>query len=350
MRSFIKFGGLIIIFILKTSCNIKSVSENSESNLQSNYLSKRDILHIHGAPNKITRSIVQDKSGNLWFATFEGVFKYDGIVFSNLTKEFYRSPFFSSFLDSENNLWFGSIGSGVYLYNRNSFKNFSTTQGLVSNEIFCIQEDSKGNIWFGGNGGASVFDGDSFRNFILKDDFFFEDLTKEYRTELVRPPFEVNTIIEDKSGKIWIGTKGETYIYDGIVFKKVTTDGKPFLNIRSIREDSYGNIWLGGNDGLWRFNGIIFDRVSNDFTGYIYEDKSGKIWTSSQSLPGDWKLSSYDNVNLEVGKINNTIIKSGEGMIFGIIEDSIGNIWTGTLTGVRQYNSNNYFYVQSSPW
>ncbi len=40
--------------------------------------------------------------------------------------------------DRKGNMWFGSIGSGVYQYDGRSFKNFTTKDGLLNNEISWI--------------------------------------------------------------------------------------------------------------------------------------------------------------------------------------------------------------------
>jgi ligand-binding sensor domain-containing protein len=108
-----------------------------------------------------------------------------------------------------------------------------------------------------------------------------EDRTGKAFPNAPRQLYEVNTIIEDKTGKFWLGTRGNTFVYDGKNFTVIARDGKPFKNVRSIIEDKKGYIWLGGNDGLWRYDGSTFTNITPNFGGYIYEDKNGNIWTSS---------------------------------------------------------------------
>lgn len=50
--------------------------------------------------------------------------------------------------DSMGNIWFLAGKKGVLKYDENIWTNYSTNQGLVSNEILTIYEDSKGNMWF----------------------------------------------------------------------------------------------------------------------------------------------------------------------------------------------------------
>jgi ligand-binding sensor domain-containing protein len=349
---------LFIMLIFLASCkgqNHTDQSENNKNQIGSEFSSilnvvKSDTLFVNNAPNSITRSIIQDKAGNIWFATFEGIFKYDGNSFANISKEVSQSRFFSVLEDRKSNLWFGSIGSGVYYYNGKTFRNLTTNDGLINNEVVCIYEDKIGNIWFGTNGGISTYDGKYFRNYMLNGDTIIEDNTGKYIPNLRRPMNEVNSIIEDKTGKFWFGTRGSTFIYDGKTFNTITQNGKPFTNVRWIIEDNNGNIWLGGNDGLWCYDGIVFKNITKDFVGYIYEDKNGNIWTSSKSA-GGWALSRYEITFFYFKKRTVTEIKTGEGMFFGILEDSDGNIWSGKLDGVYRYDGNTLdFFKRREFW
>ncbi len=112
--------------------------------------------------SSVTRNMIQDRVGDIWIATFSGVFRYDGKSFTNVTGKVSSARFFSVMEDRKGNLWFGTIGSGVYRYDGKSFQNLTTKDGLLNNEITCIYEDKAGNIWFGANGGASQYDGKSF--------------------------------------------------------------------------------------------------------------------------------------------------------------------------------------------
>lgn len=301
-------------------------------------------------PNNITRTIKQDRNGNIWIAAFDGIFRYDGKSFTNITSKVSSARFFSVLEDRKGNLWFGSIGSGVYYYDGKSFRNFTTKDGLLNNDVVSIYEDKIGNIWFGANGGASRYDGKSFRNYIINGNAMSEDRTG--KTFQDRPPYEVTSIIEDKTGKFWFGTRGNTFVYDGKTFTTLTHEGGPFRNVRTIIEDKKGHIWLGGNDGLWHYDGKTFTNFTQQFVGYIYEDKKGNIWTSSdsdrtksfkidlQSISNQkgWTLSRYNEKSLANNATLPEIIRTNEGMIFGILEADDGSVWFGTLEGVYRYD------------
>ena len=316
---------LLLMLIFCTSCGQnqakgKKIIINSET---------KGAITPYG-PKWITRNIIQDKNGNIWIATFDGIFRYDGKSFTNITSKVSSARFFSVLEDRRGNLWFGSVGSGIYYYDGKSFQNFTTKDGLARNIVTCIYEDKSGNIWFG----ASRYDGKLFQNFTAKDGLSNNN---------------VNSVIEDKTGKFWVATTGNTFLYDGKTFNIFTHEGKSFSNVRSIIEDKKGNIWLGGADGLWRYDGSTFTNFTKKSVGHIIEDKKGNIWTSSESTNSPawvssetgniqaWALSRYDGKSLSDKKAMVTEI-TNKGMIFGILEAFDGSIWFGTFDGVHRYD------------
>jgi hypothetical protein len=66
------------------------------------------------------------------------------------------------FQDSKGKYWFGSDGKGIYHFNGNELKQFTTVDGLVNDSIRGIQEDSDGNIYIETHKGISKFDGKQF--------------------------------------------------------------------------------------------------------------------------------------------------------------------------------------------
>jgi len=323
----------LLMFVCCTLCNAQTKSDLLTSNIK---IETKEVL-TSNVPNTINRTIKQDRKGNIWFAAFDGVYRYDGQSFTNVIKEVSSARFFSVTEDRKGNFWFTSIGSGVYFYNpaigEKSFKNFTTNDGLANNRVPYSYEDKTGNIWFGTEGGASRYDGKTFRDYKLN-----VSLPGKYHNDN-----DVNAIIEDKTGKFWFGTRGDAYIYDGKKFTLITNNGETFTNVRAIIEDKKGNIWLGGKDGLWRYDGSKFTNFTKNFVGFIYEDKSGNIWTSAEDgYTGRWELCRYEAKSLSnqkpiVAKISSEY-EGSKGMLFGILEAADGSIWFGAMDGVRRFD------------
>jgi ligand-binding sensor domain-containing protein len=164
--------------------------------------------------NDKAERILEDEAGNIWFGgrTNEGVYRYDGKsvtkfklkeLFQNGPKPKAHNWGWPQLQDKNGNIWFSNWG-GVYRYDGKSFTSFTKKEGLSGNMVARIIEDKKGNLWFGGDGGLSRYDGKSFTRFTTKDGL---------------PNLGVWSILEDKSGNLWIGTR-ETglYLYDGKTF------------------------------------------------------------------------------------------------------------------------------------
>ncbi len=330
---------LVIYFVLDVcfshSCgqkqtNVPQDNFGKEHNgLSESQLKEADTSKV---PMGQVRNIKQDRNGNILIATgWSGVFRYDGKSFTNLTSKLGSPRFFDVLEDRRGNLWFASTDSGVYNYNGKSFQHFTTREGLADNAVMCIYEDKAGIIWFGfGGSGVSRYDGKSFQNFTTKDGL----------------PHNITTIIEDKTGKLWIGTRGEAFVYDGKTFTRLIHEGKAFNNVWSIIEDKKGNIWFGENggrgNGLWRYDGSSFTNVSQRNVYGIVEDKKGNIWTTGTVNPNGnvWALSRYDAKSLYSKLPTVTEIMSGGPMEFfmGILEANDGSIWFGAPGSVYRYD------------
>ena len=330
---------LLCFILVSCSAQAKEGSTNESSNQPFNlildlekismndfdpYFIETNSITSPTGPDCITRNILQDRNGDVWLASWEGIIRYDGNSFTNFTNKnkLRRFHVFSLLEDTKGNLWFGTIGAGAYKYDGDTFTNITVQDGLANDTVGCMFEDTSGNIWFGTAGGASMYDGNSFHNFTDADGLSNND---------------INSIIEDVSGNLWFGTRGNVSIYDGDSFTNFTKeDNSSFTNVRSIIEDKNGYIWLGGNDGLWRFDGTSFVQYTSDFVGYIYEDSAGYFWVSAaEPNPYHWVLWRYD---ASAVPLSATKIKKQSGQLYGIFEDTNGDIWVGNERGVFRYD------------
>jgi len=286
--------------------------------------------------------IKQDRNGNIWFAASDGVYRYDGKSFTNITGKLISVPIFSILEDRKGNFWFGTYGSGAYYYDGKSFKNFTTREGLANNSVMPIYEDKAGIIWLGTGGGVSRYDGKSFRNFRMSKsesspDSVHVSIYQQRLPENSGLHNDVHAIIQDKTGKLWFGTRGHTFIFDGKTFTTLTNrDGKAFTNVWCMIEDRKGNIWFGA-DGLWRYNGSAFTKINETGAGVLVEDKKGNILAGSGG-----PIFRYDEQSLSDEKPHVTEIKTKDeglrNLPFGILGANDGSIWFASGSGVSRYD------------
>ena len=89
--------------------------------------------------------------------------------------------------------WIGTA-KGISILDNKTVTHLTTSQGLKSNEVNKIIEDKQGRIWIAyANAGVDMFDGNSFLH---------------YSTKNILPNDKVYDIIEDPMGSIWIATYG----------------------------------------------------------------------------------------------------------------------------------------------
>ncbi|WP_412468301.1 two-component regulator propeller domain-containing protein [Pedobacter sp. KLB.chiD] len=86
----------------------------------------------------------------------------------------------------------------------------------------------------------------------------------------------VNTVIQDKKGMIWVGTRGGLNRFDGYTFKTFKDEKSRFGNIGnniivSLAEDKNGILWVGTGRGIFKYDPIkeLFTPLKPDVKKYI---------------------------------------------------------------------------------
>ncbi len=283
----------------------------------------------NGLSSNTIREIVEDRKGQLWFATFGGgVTCYDGPHFIHFTENEGMSSnrIYSMLTDRKGNLWFGTYAGGVVRYDGSNLTIFTEKQGLSDQSVYSMMEDSRGNLWFGTvDGGACRYDGRSFTHFTEK-----EGLCSNL----------VYSITEDRNGNIWFGTYKGASRYDGRSFTNFTEEQGLIGNfVKYIHEDQGGNIWISNtiassvvDAGVSCFDGKYFthftekEGLGHNMIWKIHGDKTGNIWVGTNEgitriTPGSFNhFSALNGLNVEQS-------------VGTILEDGEGNLWVGTWVG-----------------
>lgn len=289
-----------------------------------------------GLPQSSIYTMLQDKEGNIFVGTMNGISKYNGLSFENFNKSngLAENRVTASCLDKNDNIWFGHWSGGITKYDAKT-KKFSevTTENIkVSKSITCMVCDQQGTIWFGTDGQGLLKDENGKFSLLTTKDGLASN--------------EVNALMENIDGVLWIGTS------NGINLKKTslsTFDGNlPSKNIKSLFHDSKNNIWIGTSDqGVVRINSsdkqmVVYNTskgLASNYVKTVFETNTGTIFIGtygggvSKYLPqleaNNYKGSIFQTISTQQGLSNDRVIS--------IIQDREKNIWIGTLLNLNQY-------------
>jgi ligand-binding sensor domain-containing protein/serine phosphatase RsbU (regulator of sigma subunit) len=292
--------------------------------------------NTHEFSNSIL-SFLQSENGHIWVGTFDGFYKFDGISFTRIDAEkkhevaFSNYTFWSILEDSKHNLWLGTNGSGIIVYDFQEKKYVQIESEAIRNAIVInLFQDSKGTIWAG------------TRTHLLK--------IQNLKAEIVQvgdfSKLSVHTIMEDEKGLLWLGTRGNGLVVikkSGEIVKQYTTENGLASNlIYSLLIDTDNTFWVATAKGLFilkedKFIPQPLTAIRNNpfpIVTTIYQDEKEKVtWVGTDEGLVYLKDSKQFFIsNLPDNKIN------------AIQQDTEGNIWIGTYhAGLARLKKTKFF-------
>jgi signal transduction histidine kinase/ligand-binding sensor domain-containing protein/DNA-binding response OmpR family regulator len=208
----------------------------------------------------------------------------------------------------------------LLFFNTYSFAGLQYTidNGISNNNIECILQDSDGFLWIGTWNGLNRFDGYSFEHYF-----------NGFPTRSI-PNNWISKLFQDTQGTIWVGTISGLAYYDKRNNEFVTHPDITVHSISGITEDLNKHIWLSTSAGLYTINAetkqiVRFISIDQEplFTNLeeIQISASGDIWLACRSglLVLD---ASTSNIHRHIPM----------DWVKTIAFDTLGNIWCGTRT------------------
>jgi len=288
-----------------------------------------------------------------------------------------NTPFVCGLEDHTGCLWLGSSGAGVFRWDAKGNKSqIARTNGLSSDHIRAICEDTEGNIWLGTEGGGlnrlrtplfsvygmaqgfvsdritGVSEGPGGVLWIAMDNFGLSRFENGQASLVVsgKSMPRIASVLADREGRVWIGThhEGVFRLENGelIPFATNSVGGK---TTRCLFEDKNANIWIG------QYNTTNLIRVHDDDISIIplpqtsppvdirvmAEDASGALWIGTDGS-GLFRL--YNNQFTHFDHENGL----GSDFVWWLHSNRNGTLWIGTYGGGLTHLKNGRFTTCNS--
>ena len=328
----------------------------------------------NGLPQNSVASILQTRDGYLWFTTFDGLVRFDGVRFTVFNKSNSKglttNRFTKIFADNTDALWICAEDGGLIRMRDGEFQTFTVADGLPSNIISDVQQDRDGSILAFADTGAARWRGGRFviekmtdlrksKEYIAPSGIVWRlngaRLQSEQNgsvTDYVVPFdkdrvtsdetknfFAYAQMFEDRTGALWIASNGLHRLKDNVFKTYGTPDGLPKSLIKAIEQDANGDIWIGTvSDGACRLDqdhfrcfGTAQGLSSSDIVD-LFADREGTLWLTTNDR----------GVNRLTGQIVQPFAVA-DGLpaqnVYPILQTATGTIWIGTVDGLAQFQN-----------
>lgn len=369
-----------ILFILCIT-GVSNAYPEAWGQINFSYISIND-----GLSQSTVFSIAQDKLGNMWFATYDGVNKYDGYTFTvyqhdendpnSIANDISRIVM----TDSKGRVWIGTRdGLSYYDEEKDKFQNFFLEKNGKHLQVNGIVELSPEQLLISTLEGLTMFDIPASR---FVDDIFGTAMHKMVASALYRHDDQIyigtpsdglycysipkntleklayipgskqiQSILQQSPTRIWVATEGSGLLLVNPKTREVKTyrhspsDPQSISSnyIRSLALDSQNRLWIGtfndlniyheGNDSFMSYssNPVESGSLSQRSVRSIFMDSQGGMWLGTY-FGG---LNYYHPIRNRFKNIEHIPFKNSlsDNVASCIVEDKQKNLWIGTNDG-----------------
>ncbi|MFK7787548.1 MAG: two-component regulator propeller domain-containing protein [Crocinitomicaceae bacterium] len=240
---------------------------------------------------------------------------------------------------------------------QHSIKNYTSKDGLADQIVNAAFQDSDGYIWFATQAGISIYDGNSFQDFIPSDELKGIDAV---------------TITETSDGAIWIGSNSDgVFRYDYSNLEHYSSNnGLPNEVVRSFYVDEKNKLWVATSGGVAFFseskwhhfedpekklnNGVLSIAQTNDGLFWFGTQGNGLIsfdgtdFHYHEDAVADKYIFSLQTIRnkLYVGTTSAGVFQLSNGKFSKIIQPQLDNAWISNIVqlddGVGFISSNGF--------
>jgi signal transduction histidine kinase/ligand-binding sensor domain-containing protein len=305
-----------------------------------------------GLANAVVTSIYQDKKGFIWFATQEGLSRFDGYGFVNygMRDGLGHHVINDVTEDREGRLWIATNGGGLSLLMdrqvtlpegqtvTDKFISFRVSDNVYANSVNRLLFDGQNNLW------------------CLTDAGLFRatpgDLGHLKFEQVIEKPAGASpgALLEDHGGRLWFGLDNQLFeIANGeIINHGSSSEGADVIGgnssergdyIRSLIETADGRLLIATPLAVYEYL-LASDRQPDktwqkqpiSLKGYkinrLFADRAGQLWVGMFSRT-DFAILKYQNGQQQVYAKPQGL----EHLVNAFAEDRQGNLWFGSFGG-----------------
>src|SRR5215469_4561917 len=267
-------------------------------------------------------ALLLDHNNALWVGTRgRGIYRiHRGRISHFDVRDGLLSDLISSFHeDREGNLWVAT-SEGLDRFSDTPVVGFSTREGLTSTEIDSVLASRDGSVWIGETGSL-----DNLRNGIVTS----------IRPGKGLPGEQVTSLLEDRAGRLWVGVDHSLWIFQKGAFRRQLKrrDGSSIGLVVGITEERDGSIWVEDLGPPRRLSHIQDMVVREEYpepqvprANRVVADLTGGIWLALSN--GD--LAQYRNGQLSSYKFDH----ADSARIFQLLVNPDGSVLAATSYGV----------------
>lgn len=386
-------AGRLLLCGLLTSCAWAGICDGAGTNLHYRVWTAED-----GLPQNSVRAIAQTPDGYLWFATLDGLVRFDGlrlVVFAKSNvPEMTSNRCLALLVDRRGDLWISTEDGGILLMQGTRFRAFDRASGFVGRGGGLLAEDREGRIWTNSDGRFIFYDGERWQ---APDPTMpgLDALGAPAAPAAELPDSLASTPPRPDRRRSIVGAGGRLWVFDGGFLHLREEDAwRTFTNpvpavalpVPSVLfEDREGTLWIGGEQGLVQatqtgVRAVVPPGSANERNVYtLAEDSAGRIWVTTQGEPLLWERGSLGSLatrpwwpagfvtSIKPDTDGSVLAGTPSGVyrvwpgrgferlprtapVYDTLRDRSGSLWAATEKGLLQQTGSEWRGVSAVPW
>ena len=279
-----------------------------------------------GLIHPFVRAVAEDVRGRVWVGTRVGAaILEDGRFRPVALPPGVSDPrVYALAAGAAGEMWVGTRDGLVRYAADGSALRYGTEDGLPSDYVANLLHDDRG-LWIGTEHGLAHMEGGTIRS---------------VDHPLTEGSFVVSSALDDR-GRMWFGLNlGGVLVFDGSTWTSIASEqGFTDQTVWSLHPDSNGSMWAGTNghgafhvreDGLRRYH--TADGLVDDFVWQVLPAGDGSVWMFTSHGLDRLTGGSFVHFGPEQG------LSDREGTATAALEDSNGQLWFGSGSGLYRYD------------